>query len=923
MNTANSNKRFRLTIGAKLIALIALLLSSSIAGIAYLSEDMYVANDKANIKSISASTTATKVQQVKDVMGGAAEKISFLGTLLAQDVTPTDVKSQFTKEFFDKDHEFLGIYVEKNDGNMATVTQKAVSPELVNIGDPDGLKLFEQLAADRSFSLGALFTGEPQTSLLKLSDGTWAVALGIPLLQSEADKSKFTHIAIAFVRQSKIGAPFKDPLAGEIYLVDRRGNVIAHSDPTRVGENMSGSTVIQQLFSGKQGVQSVEYNDTKGEQHLASFNFVKFSGTSLGVVSDVPATAAYEAATRIGRRSAYVGLIILFVAFWMGYMYSGTLTQPIKALVVAAQRIASGDFKINLKPKSRDEIAQLSLAFNDMAQGLEERDRVKETFNKFHNKEIAEKLLSGEVKLGGERKEATIFFSDVRGFTAMSETMEPEQVVEMLNEYMTAMVSIVRKHSGIVDKYVGDAIMALWGVPLSKEDDTYHAVRACLEMRQELAKLNELRISRGQHPLKIGMGLNVGPVIAGNIGSVEKMEYTVIGDSVNLASRMESMTKEYGTDLLIPSSIHEKVKDRFVFEKCKSAKVKGKSTAIEIYKVKGYIDADGKEVIIETAYSSYAAEKSDKVVHEEVVHVKAPAADPTSADSHAPAEEAEIKSSIAEEITSVTIAVAPKTELHFYLSMAGSILGPFSQAEVESGLSAKEFPTNAMVSTSEQGPWVAVTEHPNFAPQISMPEAVQAQAPALPPELADAAEPVVFEGPTTVQPPVFGEIESTIVEALPFVTSPEPPASIAQAVIEEVTAFVKTDPVVAEALVDTTAVARISPPVEETTPFLPETDGATIAIEPPKHDPVTLKNRPKPSDPSIVIDPALLQNDAEQTPKSVATPPPPPAFGEDGATVQLTLVRPPTPPVSEEEPQEPKAEDDIVLPILEDRPKVA
>ena len=103
-----------------------------------------------------------------------------------------------------------------------------------------------------------------------------------------------------------------------------------------------------------------------------------------------------------------------------------------------------------------------------MARGLEERDRVKETFNKFHNKEIAEKLLSGEVKLGGERKEATIFFSDVRGFTAMSETMEPEQVVEMLNEYMTRMVAIVRTHHGIVDKYVGDAIMALWGVPIEQ-----------------------------------------------------------------------------------------------------------------------------------------------------------------------------------------------------------------------------------------------------------------------------------------------------------------------------------------------------------------------------------------------------------------------------------------------------------------------
>jgi len=316
----------------------------------------------------------------------------------------------------------------------------------------------------------------------------------------------------------------------------------------------------------------------------------------------------------VQKRSIYLAGIILCMAFLLGYFYSGTITWPIRKLVEAAQRIAEGDFKIQLKARGRDEISHLSTAFNQMAEGLEERDRVKETFNKFHSKEIAEKLLSGEVKLGGERKDATIFFSDVRGFTSLSETMEPEKVVELLNEYMTRMVSVIRRHGGIVDKYVGDAIMALWGVPISSEGDTARAVRACLEMRRELAALNELRISRGQPALKIGMGLNCGQVIAGNIGSEEKMEYTVIGDTVNTASRMESMTKEYGTDFLIPREIYDRVKDQFVVEQCQSARVKGKSAAIEVFKVKGYIEA-GQPVLIETPYSSYASEKSDKSAH--------------------------------------------------------------------------------------------------------------------------------------------------------------------------------------------------------------------------------------------------------------------------------------------------------------------
>src|SRR5262249_4448809 len=134
---------------------------------------------------------------------------------------------------------------------------------------------------------------------------------------------------------------------------------------------------------------------------------------------------------------------------------------------------------------------------------------------------------------------------------------------------------------GVVDKYVGDAIMALWGVPIGSANDAINAVQACLEMRMELAHLNAVRIQRGQQVLRMGMGLNCGEVIAGNIGSNEKMEYTVIGDTVNLGSRIESMTKEFGTDLLISQSVGERLGGRYVLEVAGNAIVKGKSAAID------------------------------------------------------------------------------------------------------------------------------------------------------------------------------------------------------------------------------------------------------------------------------------------------------------------------------------------------------
>jgi adenylate cyclase len=164
-------------------------------------------------------------------------------------------------------------------------------------------------------------------------------------------------------------------------------------------------------------------------------------------------------------------------------------------------------------------------------------------------------LQEDRIRLGGEKIPVTVFFSDIRSFTSSSEKMAPEAVVEMLNEYMSEMVSVIEKWGGVVDKYVGDAIMAIWGMPTQDPArDAEKAVFACLEMRLKLAELNERRRHRDQPPIQIGMGLNSGEVIAGNIGSPSRMEYTVIGDTVNTASRMESLTKEHKTDFLLNES---------------------------------------------------------------------------------------------------------------------------------------------------------------------------------------------------------------------------------------------------------------------------------------------------------------------------------------------------------------------------------
>ncbi|MFW6210788.1 MAG: CHASE2 domain-containing protein, partial [bacterium] len=220
--------------------------------------------------------------------------------------------------------------------------------------------------------------------------------------------------------------------------------------------------------------------------------------------------------------------------------------------------------------------------------GVEEKEnkKIKNVFSKYVSKNLVEELLKNpEVKLGGEKKEVSILFSDIRGFTSMSENMEPEEVLDMLNEYLTEMTEVVFDSGGTLDKFIGDAVMALFGTPLYYKDHASRAVRAALMMKGKLAELNEKWEKEGKNRLKIGIGINSGVVVAGNMGSLKRMEYTVIGDNVNIASRLESLNKELGTEILISEKTYEMVKDIVNVKKHTEIKVKGKTASMDVYEV--------------------------------------------------------------------------------------------------------------------------------------------------------------------------------------------------------------------------------------------------------------------------------------------------------------------------------------------------
>ena len=308
----------------------------------------------------------------------------------------------------------------------------------------------------------------------------------------------------------------------------------------------------------------------------------------LFAITTISERSVYAVINRTTYRIILFSLAVLFIAIILIRIFSNGITNPIKELVGAAGQIEKGEFELSIKPRTRDEIGLLTESFVQMGKGLSEREKLMVSFSKFTNKTIAQKAASGELTLGGENRNATIFFSDIRSFTAMSEKMQPNEVVEFLNVYMTKMVDCINKTGGVVDKYIGDAIMAVWGASESSgspASDALNAVTAALMMRVELFKFNKERAAAGLSPVKIGCGINSGPVVAGQIGSEERMEYTVIGDAVNLASRTEALNKPFATDVLITENTYNLIKDKIVVQEMPGVHVKGKTDAIKMFAV--------------------------------------------------------------------------------------------------------------------------------------------------------------------------------------------------------------------------------------------------------------------------------------------------------------------------------------------------
>lgn len=286
---------------------------------------------------------------------------------------------------------------------------------------------------------------------------------------------------------------------------------------------------------------------------------------------------------RIRRSLALGSAGALVLALLLAVFISRGLTRPVRTLVEATRRVGRGEYDTRVPAESRDEIGQLAESFNAMTEGLALKEQYRGVLDKVVSRDVAEELLRGEVRLGGENREVTILFADVRGFTELTEGMGPQEVIGLLNETMERLSTAVEECGGVVDKYVGDEVMAVFGAPLSQPDHTERAVRAAAAMQAAMHEVNAARRARGEPSVRIGVGIHSGEVVAGNMGSTNRLNYTVLGESVNLAARLCSIAAP--GQILVSEDVRERLSHPAELSAAGARELKGFSRPVPVYEV--------------------------------------------------------------------------------------------------------------------------------------------------------------------------------------------------------------------------------------------------------------------------------------------------------------------------------------------------
>ncbi|MCG6899897.1 MAG: HAMP domain-containing protein [Gammaproteobacteria bacterium] len=380
------------------------------------------------------------------------------------------------------------------------------------------------------------------------------------------------------------------------------GEIISRAGILHEENNLLTRNAIQKIIKGSADSSIWEWQPLMGIERQTVMSFIRpvvFQNVTAGYAL---VTFSQSGMTQSTRRAVQtIGgatLMIITLSIGMAFAMGRRITQPIDKLVEASRAIGNGEYTFRFKERRKDELGLLMQAFNEMAQGMLEKTQVKSALSRYVSPGVAREILSnlGNVALSGKRIEGSVLFADISGFTRISEETQAEELVSMLNRYFSLITRACEVNFGIVDKYMGDGVMLVFGAPEDDRDHAFHAVCCALLIQKLTAHENSQREAAGLFPVQFRIGINTGSMLAGNMGSSERMEYTVVGDTVNLASRLCGITNS--SEIVISREMYarEDISGRVLAGEYQSIRLRGISQPVSTYRVE-CLTADYQEIV--------------------------------------------------------------------------------------------------------------------------------------------------------------------------------------------------------------------------------------------------------------------------------------------------------------------------------------
>lgn len=430
--------------------------------------------------------------------------------------------------------------------------------------------------------------------------GESGITVSKSMFDSEGQFKGVFAADISLKSMSEFLAKSKISPNSEVYVVNEKREIVASStlksNVVVKGNNLGINTaedlqdkVLIEAMKNKQKDQNFASFNLDGKDYIAYYdNFTKLFQNDWQAIAVSPVDEFVGQVKQNRNNTFKYSLIILLVSFILTYRLARRISGPIVALAEEAAKIQELDLngKINIHSKIHE--------INDLAHAMSSLKTTMQSFSYYIPKTLVKQLINRKqsIHVGGKMKEVTLMFTDIENFTSVSEVIPPEKLVIYLSEYFEEVSKIIMSCSGTVDKYIGDAVMAFWGAPINDRHHVLNACHAALKLQHKLSELNRVWKREGRPVFETRIGLHVGEVIIGNMGSSERMNYTAIGDSVNLCSRLEGLNKNYGTSIIVSENIYTVVKESFLFRQIDLVAVKGKSKAVKIYELVAQVKGD-------------------------------------------------------------------------------------------------------------------------------------------------------------------------------------------------------------------------------------------------------------------------------------------------------------------------------------------